>query len=65
MRPSIDAKVNELIDDMMKLGAPLDLAENFSLPIAFKVIYEILGIPFEVRVGGDAGGEHACMLHAA
>lgn len=49
MRPSIEAKVDELIRDMMKQGAPVDLQEHFSLPIAFKVIYEILGIPFEVR----------------
>lgn len=47
MRPSIEAKVDELIDDMLKLGAPVDLAEHFSLPIAFKVIYEILGIPYQ------------------
>lgn len=52
MRPSIEAKVDELINDMMKQGAPVDLAEHFSLPIAFKVIYELLGIPFEV--GGTA-----------
>jgi cytochrome P450 len=48
MRPSIESKVDELINDMMKQGAPVDLAEHFSLPIAFKVIYELLGIPFEV-----------------
>jgi hypothetical protein len=48
MRPSIEDKVDELINDMVKQGAPLDLAEHFSLPVAFKVIYEILGIPFEV-----------------
>jgi hypothetical protein len=48
MRPSIEAKVDELINDMMKEGVPIDLQEHFSLPIAFKVIYEILGIPFEV-----------------
>ena len=27
----------------------VDLAEAFSLPLAFRVIYEMLGIPFEVR----------------
>ena len=48
MRPSIEAKVDELIDDMLQQGTPLDLQEHFSLPIAFKVIYEILGIPFKV-----------------
>jgi len=49
MRPSIESKVDELIDDMFKLGSPLDLNEHFSLPIAFKVIYEMLGIPFKVN----------------
>jgi cytochrome P450 len=48
MRPSIQAKVDELIDAMLKQGAPLDLSEEFSLPLSFKVIYKILGIPFEV-----------------
>jgi hypothetical protein len=29
-------------------GDAVDLHENFSLPLAFKVIYQLLGIPFEV-----------------
>jgi nitric oxide reductase len=51
MVPSIRSKVEELINDMKlkrwKGGEEsIDLQENFSLPLAFKVIYELLGIPF-------------------
>jgi hypothetical protein len=42
MRAGIQSKVDSLIDDLEKLKGneashPLDLAENFSLPVAFKV----------------------------
>ncbi|KAL4423466.1 hypothetical protein ABPG77_005418 [Micractinium sp. CCAP 211/92] len=46
MRPGIRQKVDELIDDMKKGSKPANLQEAFSLPLAFKVIYELLGIPF-------------------
>lgn len=52
MKPSIKQHATELID-AMKLqrwkggGDAVDLQENFSLPLAFKVIYQLLGIPFE------------------
>lgn len=61
MRPSIRQHVGELID-AMKLnrwkggGDVVDLHEHFSLPLAFKVIYELLGIPFKVRRGGGGAG---------
>lgn len=50
--PGIKSKVEELITDMKlkrwKEGVDeVDLQESFSLPLAFKVIYELLGIPFE------------------
>lgn len=52
IRPSIKDKAKELIEQMKlqrsKSGQDsIDLHENFSLPFAFKVIYELLGIPFK------------------
>ncbi len=42
-------QVEELIDGLERKGSKLvDLQEEFSLPFAFKVIYEMLGIPFKV-----------------
>jgi cytochrome P450 len=54
MKPSIKGHVDELINAIKlqrwKSGKDeVDLQENFSLPLAFKVIYQLLGIPFEVR----------------
>jgi nitric oxide reductase len=49
MVPGIRSKVEELINDMKKKKGKdesIDLQENFSLPLSFKVIYELLGIPF-------------------
>jgi cytochrome P450 len=52
--------VDELIDGMERQrdggDVVVDLAAAFSLPLAFKVIYEMLGIPFEV---GRGRGGHA------
>lgn len=48
MRAGIREKVDGLIDEMEKGGQKsANLVEAFSLPLAFKVIYELLGIPFE------------------
>ncbi|GAB4814037.1 hypothetical protein N2152v2_001083 [Parachlorella kessleri] len=48
LRPSIRQKVDELIDGLESSGSKLvDLQENFSLPFAFKVIFDLLGIPFK------------------
>jgi cytochrome P450 len=52
LKPSIKQHVTQLIDGM-KLQRwnsgrnEVDLHESFSLPLAFKVIYQLLGIPFE------------------
>jgi cytochrome P450 len=53
LKPSIKEHVTELINGMKlqrwKSGKnEVDLHESFSLPLAFKVIYQLLGIPFEV-----------------
>ncbi|GLI66089.1 hypothetical protein VaNZ11_009811 [Volvox africanus] len=45
MRPGIQRKTNELVDEMLRKGSPLDLHEEFAMKLPFKVIYEMLGIP--------------------
>ncbi|KAF6261839.1 cytochrome P450, nitric oxide reductase [Scenedesmus sp. NREL 46B-D3] len=52
LKPSIEQHVTELIDGMTMQRSEsgpdaVDLHEHFSLPLAFKVIYQLLGIPFE------------------
>jgi cytochrome P450 len=54
LKPSIKEHVTELIDGMKlqcwKSGRnEVDLHESFSLPLAFTVIYLLLGAPFEVE----------------
>ena len=47
MRPQIQKTVDQLLDAMMKKGGsnPIDLVENFSLPVPSYIIYGILGVP--------------------
>lgn len=54
LRPFIESTVDKLISSMEETRASspgqqqgVDLNENFSLPLAFSVIYEIMGIPPE------------------
>ncbi|EKG17909.1 Cytochrome P450 [Macrophomina phaseolina MS6] len=49
LRLKIRKTVNELLDKMLERydGNPLDLVENFSLPVPSYTIYEILGVPSE------------------
>ncbi|PRW58572.1 cytochrome P450 55A3 isoform B [Chlorella sorokiniana] len=47
LRPTIRGHVKELLDGMQRASKPVNLHEAFSLPVAFKTIYGILGIPFE------------------
>jgi hypothetical protein len=57
LRPAIEGIVDDVIDGMERAkeegGADdeIDLAEGFSYPVAFRVIYRILGISPEVRAG--------------
>lgn len=46
MRPSIQAKADALAQEVLQKGKGTDLSDNFSMPLAFKVIYEMIGIPF-------------------
>jgi nitric oxide reductase len=49
MRPHIQQTVDSLLDAMINDydGKPIDLIENFALPVPSYIIYGILGVPFE------------------
>ncbi|GJC87448.1 cytochrome P450 55A3 [Colletotrichum liriopes] len=49
MRPYVQKTVDKLLDQMVKRGCdePVDLIENFALPVPSYIIYTILGVPFE------------------
>jgi cytochrome P450 len=70
LRPAIAGIVGELIDGMEAQPHPVDLVQNFSLPLPMRVICELLGAPAEdgpklhewseVLIGGwDADAETA------
>ncbi|EAQ83472.1 hypothetical protein CHGG_09876 [Chaetomium globosum CBS 148.51] len=50
MEPYIDKTVNDLLDRMVAKGCtngPVDLVEEFALPVPSYIIYTLLGVPFE------------------
>ncbi|KAF0319642.1 cytochrome p450 55a3 [Colletotrichum asianum] len=49
MKPYIQRTVDQLLDQMVAKGCeePVDLIENFALPVPSYIIYTILGVPFE------------------
>ncbi|MEV6654400.1 cytochrome P450 [Streptomyces sp. NPDC051219] len=47
MRPRIQARVDGLIDDMLAKDGPVDLVQDFALPIPTSVICWLLGVPEE------------------
>jgi nitric oxide reductase len=50
MQPYIDKTVNDLLDRMVAKGCanvPVDLVEEFALPVPSYIIYMLLGVPFE------------------
>ncbi|KAI1980386.1 hypothetical protein LOZ51_002127 [Ophidiomyces ophidiicola] len=49
MKPQIQRTVDHYLEEMIRKGCekPVDLVEQFSLPIPSKIIYDLLGIPFE------------------
>lgn len=49
MRPRIQEIIDQLLDRMIAVGPPADLAESLSWPLPIMVICELLGIPFEDR----------------
>lgn len=49
MRPAIMARVESLLDAMIKKGPPSEFVSDFALSIPTMVICEILGIPYKDR----------------
>ncbi|KAK3902508.1 cytochrome P450 [Staphylotrichum tortipilum] len=50
MRPYIDKTVNDLLNRMISRGCakgPVDLVDEFALPVPSYIIYTLLGVPFE------------------
>ncbi|MGW6277404.1 cytochrome P450 [Kribbella sp. NPDC055071] len=49
MRPRVVAMIEERLDAMLAKGGPVDLVQEFALPIPSLVICELLGVPYEQR----------------
>ncbi|PXY19406.1 cytochrome P450 [Prauserella muralis] len=49
LKPGIATIVGERLDAMEKAGSPVDLVEEFALPVPSLVICELLGVPYEER----------------
>ncbi|KOU54898.1 cytochrome P450 [Streptomyces sp. MMG1533] len=47
LRPGVQKIVDDLIDDMLTVGGPVDLVEAFALPVPSLVICRLLGVPYE------------------
>jgi len=49
LRPRVRDLAAELVRDMVAAGEPVDLVENFALPLPVAVICELLGVPVSDR----------------
>jgi cytochrome P450 len=49
LRPRAEQTAGELIDAMLKTGAPIDLVEHFAVPLPGVMICELLGVPYSDR----------------
>jgi cytochrome P450 len=49
LEPWIERIVEDHLDQMQRVGPPLDLVESFALPIPVLVICELLGAPYDDR----------------
>ncbi|MFC4311994.1 cytochrome P450 [Steroidobacter flavus] len=49
LRPAIQAKVDQLLDDMIAKGPPAEFVHDFALAIPTMVICELLGVPYADR----------------
>src|SRR3954447_17778858 len=45
LEPSVEGIVDELLDGLERSEAPVDLVAGFGLPLSFRVIGELLGVP--------------------
>ncbi|CAM3345798.1 cytochrome P450 [Kibdelosporangium persicum] len=41
--------IAETLDEMAKVGSPVDLVQHFALPVPSRVMCELLGVPYEDR----------------
>ncbi|VUC27954.1 unnamed protein product [Clonostachys rosea] len=75
MKPYIQKTIDNLLDTMIAKGCaePVDLVENFALPVPSYIIYTILGVPFEdleyltaqnaIRSNGSATAQEASLAN--
>jgi cytochrome P450 len=49
LRPRIAAMIEDRLDAMLAAGGPVDLVQEFALPIPSLVICELLGVPYADR----------------
>ncbi|MDJ1134788.1 cytochrome P450 [Streptomyces iconiensis] len=49
LRPRLDRIVADLLDGMERHGGPVDLVENFTMPLSSLTICELLGVPYSER----------------
>ncbi|MCX4767602.1 cytochrome P450 [Streptomyces sp. NBC_01275] len=47
LRPAVQRIVDDLIDDLLASPKPVDLVEQFALPLPSLVICELLGVPYD------------------
>lgn len=47
--PGIEAHINGLIDEMLRMGPPVDAIKHLALPVPVHMICEILGVPVSER----------------
>ena len=49
LRPRTQDIADDLVSSMIERGGPVDVVEDFALPLPITVICELLGVPFEDR----------------
>jgi cytochrome P450 len=62
IRPVIEAKIDELLDQMLASERPVDLTQTFASPLPTTVICEILGVPYRDR---EFFGDRAWVINSA
>ncbi|HEV7323603.1 MAG TPA: cytochrome P450, partial [Bosea sp. (in: a-proteobacteria)] len=64
LRPRIQTRVDELIDEMLAKGPPSDLVTDLAFPVPTMVICELLGVPYADR-DFFAGRAYTCFSSEA